>query len=511
MESYKRVIEDIEEIIQGKRPEQQLREALDYATSIIETMREPLLVLDADLSVVSANDAFYKTFNLVPRYTEGKLIYELGNRQWDIPGLRELLEEILPKNTAFNDFEVDHEFLDIGLRVMLLNARRIYSEGKKTQRILLAIEDITEHKQAERELAASEIQYRRLFEMANDGILIINSDMEQIEEVNPFLINMLGYSKQEILGKKLWEIGMLKNTELSREHFGVLRDRKYIRYEDVPLETKDGRQIDVEFVSNVYKVNGKDVIQCNIRDITERKELDRLKDEFIGMVSHELSRPLTVITGCLNTVLDEATDLSEQERSHLLRNAAREADNLSHLLGNLLELARVQANRLILRAEPIETRILAENVVERITEQYPAYKLFLDLPEGLPPVDADPLRVERILYNLLDNACKYSPKGSEVRIFAKPGEGYLIIGISDQGMGIPAAEHEKIFGAFERLETTTNGRTKGTGIGLLVCQRLVEAHGGRIWVESTPGKGSTFFFNLPYMRNLRGDKHENQP
>ena len=152
MESHKGVVEDIKEIIEEKRPEQGLREALDYANSIIETIHDSLLVLDADLRVVSANEAFYETFELTPSHTEGKLIYELGNGQWDIPELRELLEEILPKNTAFNDFEVDHEFPSIGRRVMLLNARRMLSRGQKTQRILLAIREITARKQTEQAL-----------------------------------------------------------------------------------------------------------------------------------------------------------------------------------------------------------------------------------------------------------------------------------------------------------------------------------------------------------------------
>jgi len=263
--------------------------------------------------------------------------------------------------------------------------------------------------------------------------------------------------------------------------------------------TKTGEEKYVHLsLSLIRDNNGNLAMMCGYGiDITERKKLEQLKDDFIGMVSHEFGNPLTVIMGCLNTVLDEVAILSEQERNHLLRNAAKEADNLSHLLGNLLELSRAQAERLLLHTEPIKTDIVARYVIERITEQYPTYKLLLDFPEGLPPVDADPLRVERILYNLLDNACKYSPNGSEVRVFAKPGEDNLIIGVSDEGAGIATSDHEKIFGAFERLEPTAAGRAKGTGIGLLVCQRLVEAHGGRIWVESVPGNGSTFLFTLP--------------
>ena len=117
-----------------------------YAESIVATVREPLLVLDADLKVVSANRSFYQTFKVSPEEAQGQLLYDLGNRQWGIPKLRELLEEVLPKNTSFNDFEVEHDFETIGRRIMLLNARRIYREANKTQMILLAIEDITEHR-----------------------------------------------------------------------------------------------------------------------------------------------------------------------------------------------------------------------------------------------------------------------------------------------------------------------------------------------------------------------------
>ena len=496
----KLISEDIQGFFKGRHSKQALEGALRYVQSVIETIRDPLLVLDDSLKVISANQSFYDIFLVRPEDTEGSLIFELDDGQWEIPRLRELLEEILPKNTFFNDFEIDHDFPGIGRRVMLLYARRIYSEGHETQRILLGIEDITERKLMEQEVAASEVRYRRLFETAQDGILILDAGTAQIQGINPFLIEMLGYTQQELLGKKLWEIGPVKDIEASQKAFKKLQDHEYIRYEDLPLETREGKQIQVEFVSNVYPVNGRKVIQCNIRDVTKRRKLEQLKDEFIGMVSHELGNPLTVITGCLNTVLDEATNLSEEERNHLLRNASKEADTLSHLLGNLLELARVQAERLILHYEPISVDIVLKNTIERIMEQYPAYKLLLDFPKDLPSVNADPLRVERILYNLLDNACKYSPEGSEVKAFAKLGKDGVIIGISDQGVGIATTERNKIFQAFERLEPTTAGRAKGSGIGLMVCQRLVEAHGGRIWVESALGKGSTFFFSLPCKR-----------
>ena len=272
-------LQDANEIIQAETTERQRSEetflkAQKHIQSIVETIREPLVVLNADLEVISANPSFYKTFKVTPEETEGRFIYSIGNNQWDIPALRELLEEIIPKNSHFNDFEVAHEFPTIGPKKMLLNARRIHQEGRGTDMILLAIEDITERKKIEEALQVSEIRYRRLFETAQDGILILDADTGQIIDVNPFLLAMLGYAHKYFIGKKLWEIGAFEDVEASKAAFSELQSKGYVRYEHLPLETRDGRHIDVEFVSNVYLVNGKKVIQCNIRDITARKQAE---------------------------------------------------------------------------------------------------------------------------------------------------------------------------------------------------------------------------------------------
>ena len=267
-EANKRLQAQIAEL---KRAEQTFEKVQIYTKSILETIREPLIVLTPDLKVISANHSFYETFQVLPKETEGRFIFDIGNHQWDIPALRELLEEIIPKNTHFNNFEVDHEFQTIGRKRMLLNARRIYRKGKGTDMILLALEDITDQKQSEEALIDSETRYRRLFEAAQDGILILDAETGQISDVNPFLAEMLGYSHDDFLGKKLWEIGPFKNIKASKATFLELQSKGYVRYSNLPLETKDGRPIAVEFVSNVYLVNHRRVIQCNIRDITERK------------------------------------------------------------------------------------------------------------------------------------------------------------------------------------------------------------------------------------------------
>jgi PAS domain S-box-containing protein len=472
-----------------------LQEALDYAENIIATVREPLLVLDADLRIITANRFFYRTFQAESGDIEGKHIYEISNGQLNIPALRELLENVLPKNTSFENYEVDHEFAGLGRRIMQLNARRMHDGGASTQRILLAIEDITENKQLEKNIADSELRYRRLFEAAQDGILILDAVSGEITDANPFLMNLLGYPKQDLLGKKLWELGFFKDAEASREAFRVLQEKGYIRYEDLPLMSKDGRSMQVEFVSNLYPVNGSQVIQCNIRDITERKKTERMRDEFIGVISHEIKNPLTIIKGSVMTAGNK--NVTAEERKELLEQADEEIGNIENLVENLLELARQQSGRLVLHPHPVDVTEGIRNVVKKLEKTSALHYLTQDIAPNIPMALGDSFRVERVIYNLVENAIKYSPRGGEVKITARTEGDFLQISISDRGPGISPENQARLFQSFERLEGAVDKSIVGTGLGLRVCRILVEAHKGKIWVESDPAKGSTFYFTLP--------------
>ena len=254
-----------------RRMERAASDARSYAEGIVEAVRESLVVLDSDLRVRTANRAFYRKFGGTPSQTEGQPLFELHNNRWDLPGLRERLTEVLERSTSFNDFEVDRELPGLSRHAMLMNARPIAA----TRLVLLAIEDITERRQLAEALAVSESRYRRLFETAQDGILILNADTKLVFDANPFLTDLLGYSRDELVGKELWQFGLFKDIDANRTAFRELQAHGYIRYEDLPLQTKDGRHIEVEFVSNVYMVGNSRVIQCNIRDVTDRKRAER--------------------------------------------------------------------------------------------------------------------------------------------------------------------------------------------------------------------------------------------
>lgn len=252
-----------------------LQEIETYAQNIGDTIRDSLLILDRDLCVKSANRSFYKTFQTSPEETEDKAIGELGNGQWDLAPLLNLLRKIVPSKGHFDDYEVTHDFPKIGRRTMLLNARKLYRPGNRTVLLVLTIEDVTERTRAASGMAASEQRYRRLFETAHDGILILDADQGKITDANPYMTELLGYPHADLLGKELWEIGLLQDKEASQAAFQRLKTDGYIRYEDLPLKTAQGRRHAVEFVSNVYPEGDHPVIQCNIRDITQRKQLEK--------------------------------------------------------------------------------------------------------------------------------------------------------------------------------------------------------------------------------------------
>jgi PAS domain S-box-containing protein len=254
--------------------QKQLLATRDYIEAVIEAV-PPLLVLDENLQVLMANESFCKSFKISRRQTINRRVYELGNGQWNIPKLRTLLEEVLPRKNFFKDFEVTHDFEDIGRRTMLLSGRQL----DHLQRILLFIEDITDRRQSQAAVRASEIRYRRVFEAAQDGILIVDPDTRKITDANPFMSKLLGYSYDELLGKELWEIGLLKDEKASQEAFRELKRKHFIRYEDLPLQNKTGQRHEVEFVSNLYDEGDRKVIQCNIRDITQRKRAQELLRE----------------------------------------------------------------------------------------------------------------------------------------------------------------------------------------------------------------------------------------
>jgi PAS domain S-box-containing protein len=361
------------------------------------------------------------------------------------------------------------------------------------------VQDITERKQAEEALRETKDYLENLIEYANAPIIVWNPN-SGITRFNHAFERLTGRSADEVLGNKMDILFPADSHDESMKHIREATSGERWEVVEIPIEHKDGTvHILLWNSATIYALDGETPLAtiAQGQDITERKKVEQLKDEFIGLVSHELRTPLTVIGGSLSTLITEWNRLSPSEVQQLLKDALLESESLSHLIENLLELSRAQAQQLALYSEPTDVKILVKEALSKIKQQAPSHRFVTSIPDKLPSINVDPLRIERILYNLLDNAAKYSTPGSQVKVSVNAEPERLVIGISDHGKGLSSSEQARIFGPFQRLENGRPDQARGAGLGLMVCRRLVEAHGGEIWVESKKGRGSTFFFSLP--------------
>jgi PAS domain S-box-containing protein len=371
--------------------------ALDYFQNIVETVREPLVVLDSDLRVMGASRSFYQTFNVTPEETEGRLIYELGDRQWDIPALRTLLEEILPERTQFNGFEVVHEFPRVGRRVILLNARQIVTEESNSTMILLAIEDITERK------------------LVEETLKIYAAKLER------------------------------SNRELQ---------------------------------------------------------------DFAQVASHDLQEPLRKILAFGDRLKKRASESLDEQSQDYLQRMFNAANRMQTLITDLMTFSRIET-----KAQPfvpIDLGVIAGEVSADLETRIEQTGGRLEIDE-LPIIDADPMQMRQLLQNLIGNSLKYHREGVPpiVRVYSqKPDEPsqesidgsvlatpFCQIEVMDNGIGFDEKYLDRIFTVFQRLHV--KDEYEGTGVGLAICRKIVERHGGTITARSSPGEGSTFVVTMP--------------
>jgi two-component system, OmpR family, phosphate regulon sensor histidine kinase PhoR len=238
-----------------------------------------------------------------------------------------------------------------------------------------------------------------------------------------------------------------------------------------------------------------------LHDITELRRLERVRRDFVANVSHEFKTPLTAIQGFAETLLSGALD-DKTNRAHFVEIIRDHARRLARLTDDLLKLARIEAGRLELEIRPVRVDALVNGCVEtaRLNAKARGVQIHVDLQENAPPVPGDGAQLGEVLQNLIDNAVQYTPSGGQIEVKARSNRHDVVFSVSDTGIGIPESDLERIFERFYRVDDARSREAGGTGLGLSIARHIVDAHGGRIWVESAVGQGSRFHFSVPTQR-----------
>ena len=370
-----------------------------------------------------------------------------------------------------------------GLINVILTASQIRDAQNRLIGVSTIAHDITRRKLVEEAMQASEARYRRLFETAQDAIVILDGDTGKIIDANKFILDMLGYPLEDFVGRQLWELGFLKDKSFAKNAFAKLQTDGYIRYEDLPLETKQGKAISVEFVSNVYLVGDKKIIQCNIRDITDRKRAEdglalasRKLNLMSGITRHDIMNQLTVLSGSLELSLGNVNDLEGITHINRAQNAAR---TIQHQIAFTREYEELGVKA------PVWQQSSA--VIRSAASQMASKTIAIEIPDERLEIYADPLLV-KVFYNLFDNTQKYGGAVTRISISHHPAGNGLILTVADNGSGISPDDKKHLF---ER------GFGKHTGLGLFLSREILSITGISISETGIPGNGARFEILVP--------------
>jgi len=335
--------------------------------------------------------------------------------------------------------------------------------------------------------------FRTLSSAASEGIAIVVED--RVEEANNAFGRLFGRELCDVLGRPLLDCIAPESRDGVARQITIASEKPY----DARGRKKDGSTFHIELTIRRITFRDRAALGCVVRDITERKEIDRLKSEFVSIVSHELRTPLTSIRGSLGLMEAGAVGELPPKARDLARIARQNADRLIRLINDILDLEKIEAGKVQLQIAALEPVDLVESTVAELRGMAVLYKVSITTRiDCRDRIAADRDRVVQVVTNLVSNALKFSPEGGGVEVSLTAGaQGFLRLGVRDHGQGIAPDQIQRLFTPFEQLEAANTRRRGGTGLGLAISRSLVEQQGGRIGVDSTVGQGSEFWFELP--------------
>jgi two-component system CheB/CheR fusion protein len=491
---------------------EQLNNSRKYTEEIFNTIHDPLIILDRSLKVLRATEGYYQLFKITDD-TEGRYFYDLNNKVWDVPELRKQLEEILPQQGFFKEFEVEGNFRLIGRKNMMLTARQYDTHNHETL-TLMAIHDITDKRKVEKGLAEAE---RLLAESRERLQFAVDSAGIGAWDFNPV-------SKELICDKKCKELhGLPTDSTLTYAELLELIPEEDRSVLETTIEVTLQQPEDAEF-NVLYRVNGeaperpkwlklKGKAYFNEENIATRlvgtvvdntiekrlqeetKELLRKKDEFISIASHELKTPITSIKALLQVVERSIAKNDPVNTEMMVQKATRQVNKLVDLITELLDVTKIHAGKLDLNISDFSIVQLIEECVEQVHDKNKGQQIEIDGASALL-VHADRARVEQVIMNLINNAIKYSPDSDHMNIRVIEEDAHVKVSITDYGIGIPKDKIPQIFQRFFRVQENSRSFA-GLGLGLYISAEIIKRHHGEMGLDSEVDKGSTFWFKIP--------------
>ncbi|MBE9178788.1 PAS domain S-box protein [Oculatella sp. LEGE 06141] len=397
-----------------------------------------------------------------------------------------------------NDLEFQLIRKDGTTMPVFLNATAIKDDAGRFLTSRSTLFDISERKRAEEELH----NLSNALESAVEGISQLDRQGRYIQ-ANSAYARMLGYSPNELIGMKWEQTIYPDDIEMLKAAY-----QQMLTHGKVELDTRGIRSDGTVFDKQVMLIARFDPQQqfmghyCFVKDISDRREVERLKDEFVSVVSHELRTPLTAISAALDLLAEGVLHNQPDDAQQMLTIAASNTDRLVRLINDILDIERIESGKVVMTRQACNTSELIQQTVEALQDIAEKAGVSLVVSSLAMPLWADPDRIIQVLTNLLSNAIKFSPRGSTVWLKAEvtqqaAGTGAIRFQVKDQGRGIPPDQLESIFERFHQVDASDSRQKGGTGLGLSICRSILQHHDGQIWVESTLGEGSTFYFTLP--------------
>lgn len=429
-----------------KRRMQAAEEAWDCAEGMIETVREPLVIVDAELRVQRATPAFCETFLVTPKEIQGRFLYDLGSGQWNDPQLRQLLEGALFHNQPFRDYKVERDFPHVGRRAMCLNGRRTAGRESGSPMLMVAVEDVTERPEV------AEIWFRRLFETARDGIMVVDAETDMVADINPWFLSTTGFTRQDIVGRRFEEAEVFRSLPQAANLMNSVRAAESVRFDDLPLCKADGGTISVELVANLYEFGTRSVAQFNFRDITARKEEEEIlrrsleeKALLVREIHHRVKNNLQVIVSLLSLQAGYTRDANAIAAFEEMERRVRAIARIHETLYASPDLAQIEFAAYLTNLTH-ELLTFHQAGPEAIDLELTTEEMVLQMEQAIPlGLIANELILNSLKHGLADRPGRLAISLAYRRDPHHDGadrlldEGWARLRVSDDGPGLPAS------------------------------------------------------------------------